>query len=194
MLKVIRDFSGYRIYRSIFQPDTTFDLIYECGGTSGNPIVNEYDDTDLQRGFDYYYYITTFDDGSANDFHPGVPLESSKFYTLTNSPAFLKRPPGSTLDKIRVVPNPYNIRSRDLQFGRSAPDRIMFLDIPGECIIKIYTERGDLVETIEHNDGSGDEAWNSITSSRQTIVSGVYIATFVTPKGEQAIRKFIIIR
>ncbi len=127
-------FSGYRIYRSIFQPDTTFDLIYECGGTSGNPIVNEYDDTDLQRGFDYYYYITTFDDGSANDFHPGVPLESSKFYTLTNSPAFLKRPPGSTLDKIRVVPNPYNIRSRDLQFGRSAPDRIMFLDIPGNAL------------------------------------------------------------
>ena len=188
------NFAGYRIYRALFQPDTTFNLVYEMGGNSGNPIENEYNDTELLRGFDYYYYITSFDDGSTNDIFPGRPLESSKFFTITNSPAFLKRPPGESLADIRVVPNPYNIRSRDLQFGRSAPDRIRFFDIPGECTIKIYTERGDLVETIEHTDGSGDEEWNSITSSRQTVVSGVYIATFTTPQGEMAIRKFIIIR
>ena len=184
-------FAGYRIYRAIFRADTTYDLIFECGGNSGNPIVNEYNDTELLRGFDYYYYVTSYDDGSTDE---KIILESGKFYTMTNSPAFLKRPPGESLTDIRVVPNPYNIRMRELQFGSSGPDRIMFFDIPGECTIKIYTERGDLVETIEHTDGSGDEAWNSITSSRQTVVSGVYIATFVTPKGEQAIRKFIIIR
>jgi hypothetical protein len=187
-------FSGYRLYRAIHQPDTTYELVFECGGNSGNEIVNEFDDTQLLRGFDYYYYLSSYDDGSTNGFAPGVPLESGKFYTMTNSPAFLKRPPGESLADIRVVPNPYNIRMRELQFGSSGPDRIMFFDIPGECTIKIYTERGDLVETIEHTDGSGDAAWNSITSSRQTVVSGVYIATFVTPKGEQAIRKFIIIR
>ncbi len=187
-------FSGYNVYRAIHVPDTTFELIYTCGGNSGNPVVNEYDDTDLLRGFDYYYYVTSFDDGSKNDINPGVPLESSKFYTLTNSPATLKRPPGKTLADIRVVPNPFNIRAKEIQFGASGSNRIKFLDIPGECTIKIYTERGDLVETIEHTDGSGDDSWNSITSSRQTVVSGVYIATFITPQGEQAIRKFIIIR
>jgi hypothetical protein len=106
------------------------------------------------------------------------------------------------------VPNPYNIKARDIQFGVSAPDRIMFLDIPPLCKISIYTERGDLIDEIDHIDGSGDEAWNSITSSRQVIVSGVYIAYFeVTEdyynpdtgdlqfkKGDHTIRKFVIIR
>ena len=130
------------------------------------------------------------DDGSQNN---GVPLTSSKFFTITNTPAFLKRPPGE-LEDLRVVPNPYNIASRDLQYGVSAPDRLMFLNIPGECTIKIFTERGDLIKTIEHNDGSGDEAWNSLTSSRQVVVSGLYIAHIETPKGESTIRKFMVIR
>jgi len=41
--------------------------------------------------------------------------------------------------------------------------------------------------------GSGDEAWNSITSSRQIIVSGLYIAHFDMPDGN-AIRKFTVVR
>ena len=87
-------------------------------------------------------------------------------------------------------------------------DKIMFLDIPAKCEISIYTERGDLVERIIHDDGSGDEAWNSITSSRQVVVSGVYIALFkvtedykdpetgdlLYAQGDTATRKFIIIR
>lgn len=184
-------FKGYRIYRAIHVPDTTYEMIFE---TTKENLTHKFDDTQLQRGFDYYYYIVSFDDGTQNDVYPGVPLESSKFYTMTNDPAFLKRPAGETLADIRVVPNPYNIKARELQFGYSAPDRIMFLDIPGECTIKIYTERGDLIKTIEHTDGSGDEAWNSVTEYRQVVVSGIYIAVFITPDGKQAIRKFVIIR
>ena len=96
---------------------------------------------------------------------------------------------------------------RDLQFP-GEPDKLMFLNIPGHCIIKIYTERGDLIKTINHDDGSGDEVWNSVTSSRQVVVSGVYIAHFVVTedyhdpdtnkimyrKGQEAFRKFVIIR
>jgi len=65
-----------------------------------------------------------------------------------------------------------------------------------------------LIQTLEHNDGSGDQAWNSITSSRQTVVSGLYIAyievtqNYNNPetgvklfsKGESKFVKFIIIR
>ena len=188
------NFSGYRIYRAMFQPDTFFQKIYECGGNSGNPIVHEFWDTTAVRGFDYYYYITSFDDGTTNDIHPGEPLESSMFYTMTNEPAHLVRAPGKSLADIRVVPNPYNIRARDIQYGISGADRIMFLNLPPVCTIKIYTERGDLVDTIEHTDTSGDEAWNSVTSYRQVVVSGVYIAVFETPDGKKAIRKFVIIR
>jgi hypothetical protein len=161
-----------------------------------------------RRGFDYYYYVSSFDDGSTNDIQPGVSFESSKFFTMTNEPAYLRRPSGKSLSGIRVVPNPYNVRATQLQFGTENSDRIMFLNIPPFCTIKIYTERGDLIKTIEHADGSGDEPWNSVTSSRQVVVSGLYIAYFevtqdytdpdtgelLFKKGDNHIAKFIIIR
>ncbi len=184
------NFAGYRLYRTISVPDTTYELLAELG-----PGQTRFEDRTAVRGFDYYYYVTTIDDGSTNDLHPGQPMESSLFYTRTNEPAYLRRPPGDSMEDIRVVPNPYNIRARDLQYGTTdGKDRIMFLNIPPVCTIRIFTERGDLVETIEHTDGSGDEAWNSITSYRQVVVSGLYIAYIETPEGESHIEKFIIIR
>lgn len=198
-------FAGYRLYRAIHTPDTTFQEIFSCG-----PGVNSFDDITAARGFDYYYYIVSFDDGSNNtgQMNPTGSLQSSLFYTRTNEPAFLKRPAGTVLEQIRVVPNPFNINARDLQYGKSGADRLMFLDIPPFCKIKIFTERGDLIHEIDHVDGSGDEAWNSITSSRQTVVSGVYIAYFevtrdayhpttgdlIFNEGDHIIRKFVIIR
>ena len=84
----------------------------------------------------------------------------------------------------------------------------MFLNIPPQCRIKIFTERGDLIGSIDHRDGSGDETWNSISSTRQLVTSGLYIANIeVTEdysdpetglsrfkKGDTAIRKFLVIR
>jgi hypothetical protein len=199
-------FAGYRIYRAIGKPDTVFQVLAEVG-----PGVTEYQDTSPQRGFAYYYYITAINDGGNNSgglTNPTGVLESGRFYTTTTEPAYLQRAPGRSLDEIRVVPNPYNIQSRVLQFGTAEPDKIMFYNIPGQCIIRIYTERGDLIETIEHTNGSGDAAWKSVTSSRQVVVSGIYIAHFTVTEdqydpetnallyraGDTAFRKFVIIR
>lgn len=196
-------FAGYRIYRAILKPDTTYQLIADVAAGT-----NQYDDTEAARGFDYYYYVVSYDDGSTNNIKPGTPLESSLFYTRTNLAARLKRQAGSNLDAIRVVPNPYNIRAArttDLGYGL---ERIAFLDIPAFCKIRIFTERGDLIQVIDHTDGSGDEFWDLVTSSRQTVVSGVYIAYFevtedyndpntgelLYEKGENIFRKFVIIR
>ncbi|MDZ7260942.1 MAG: fibronectin, partial [candidate division KSB1 bacterium] len=180
--------------------------IFQC---DKNNLVHEYSDTTARRGVDYYYYVVSKDDGSTNDVHPGVPLVSSKFYTLTNKPAYLRRPSGTNLAQIRVVPNPYVIDKRALQFGtESGYDRIMFYEVPPYCKIKIFTERGDLIKEIDHNNGTGDEAWESVTSSGQIIVSGLYIAYFevtqdytdpktgqqLFKKGENTYRKFIVIR
>jgi hypothetical protein len=125
-----------------------------------------------------------------------VKLFSSKFYTMTNKPAYLRRPAKDSpdLSDIRIVPNPFDVRARTAQFGNEAPDRIAFWGLPPVCTIRIYTERGDLVTTLEHTNGSGDELWDSTTMFRQIIVSGLYIAVFETPDGRSAIKKFIVIR
>jgi hypothetical protein len=297
-------FDGYRLYRSEGKTDTTYDLIFECGKG-----VNSYDDQSAKRGFNYYYYIQSKDDGSTNpgdvalNIPAGEPLVSSRYYTMTNNPAYLTRPAGIALttisntatfqgndttkrfllpvsiadstgtivkglsisvngirqisasytirvnaarltttptsgilrpdtlvfvkaplgtievsylsptgdrsyklSEIRVVPNPFNIKTRNIQFGTNDPttlDRLGFFNLPPICKIKIYTELGDLVATIDHTNGSGDDYWQSLTSSRQVVVSGLYIAYFeVTEnssdgnyrKGDSIFKKFIIIR
>ena len=126
---------------------------------------------------------------------PGKPLYSSLFWTVTTLPAKLQRAAADFLSELRVVPNPYDIRARSVQFGEDFQyDRIAFYGLPPECSIKIYTERGDMIWEKNHNDGSGDELWDSLTSSGQIIVSGIYIAYFETPEGESVYRKFVVIR
>jgi len=164
-----------------------------------NPSERSYDDTDLVRGTDYYYYIQAV--GPDNPVDPdaiqgtpdGRPLRSGRYYTQTYTPATLKRSPGETLEAARVVPNPVNLGAEQgIRFAQE--DRVAFFNIPGECTIKIYTEVGELVEIIEHTDGSGDETWNLTTSSRQLLVSGNYIAVIETPDGRRVFRKFVVIR
>jgi len=202
-------FGGYKVYRCVASADTIFDLIYECGAGTGNALVNYYEDKSAIRGFDYYYYVTSFDDGTVNTINPGQIIESSLFWTKTTDPAYLQRMPGTSLSQIRIVPNPYNISAQNkYQFGSSQPDRLMFYNIPPKCLIKIFTESGELVKTIHHVNSSGDEAWDSNTSSKQVVVSGLYIAYFevtedyinektgeiIFSKGESTYQKFVIIR
>lgn len=191
-------FAGYNLYRAVGKYDTTYQKIFSCGeGTDHPEIVNSFDDTSATRGKAYYYYITSFDDGSndpGSKGNPGGALESSLFWTRTIEPAFLTREAGKfPYDSLRVVPNPYNIRARDFQYP-GEPDKIMFLNIPGECTIRIYTERGDLIKTIYHDDGSGDEPWNLNTEYGQVVVSGVYIAIIEPKEGDPITKKFVVIR
>ncbi|HEY9166545.1 MAG TPA: T9SS type A sorting domain-containing protein [Candidatus Kryptonia bacterium] len=98
-------------------------------------------------------------------------------------------------DIIRVVPNPYNISAdQNKLLYPGEPNQIGFLNIPPICTIKIYTELGQLIKSIQHSNGSGDEYWNLTTSSNQIVVSGVYIVVFQTPQGQTAIKKFVVIR
>ena len=194
------DFAGYRVYRAIGNPDTTFFPIFECGQGTDNALCNSYDDITAQRGFSYYYYVAAFDDGVGNA--PGVfgrqeSLESGKFLNRTTFGASLTRPGGS-LSAARVVPNPFNISARDLQFTGD-PNKILFLEVPETATIRIYTESGDLIKTIEHS-GSGDASWgilqeeHSATDNGQIVTSGIYIAHIQTPDGDSTILKFVVVR
>jgi len=185
---------GYEIYRAVGQYDSSYTMVYkaEKGETGWN-------DTKLVRGLGYYYYILAVGGNSPGDASLNIPpytLKSSRLATQTFDPAYLKRPAGKSISDVRIVPNPYIISAdASLGFGNNYGDRIMFYNIPGACTIKIYSELGELVNTITHTDGSGDQAWESVTSSKQVLVSGIYIAVITNTKtGEKIISKFAIIR
>ncbi|MBN2103229.1 hypothetical protein JW835_04225 [bacterium] len=166
-------FDGYVVYRTegnVLDPDAVYKKVFECNASNA---VHTWDDTSAARGFHYFYYIQSKNDGSNNG---GTPLYSGLFWTVTNKSANLRRRAESFLSEVRVVPNPYDIRSRMFQFGENSYyDQIVFYGLPPQCKLKVYTERGDLIWEREHTDGSGDEIWNSLTSSRQIIVSGIYL-------------------
>ncbi|HDQ44821.1 MAG TPA: hypothetical protein ENN17_04865 [bacterium] len=166
-------FDGYVICRSegtVMTPNTVYKKVFECDASN---TVHTWEDTSASRGFDYYYYIQTRNDGSDND---GRAQYSSKFWTMTSRSVQLSRRAESFLSEVRVVPNPYDIRSRTFQFGdKYQYDRIAFYGLPPLCKLRVYTERGDLIWEKDHTSTSGDELWDSLTSSRQIIVSGIYI-------------------
>jgi hypothetical protein len=185
--------TAFRIYRALGEVDSNYTMIKELPASARN-----YDDREVVRGFNYYYYITAV--GAPTPAGPGTPatkLESSRYYTQTYDPANLQRAAGEKLTDIRIVPNPFNYSAKGkVRFpGTIDEDKIAFYNIPGECTIRIYTELGELIKTIEHTNGSGDEYWYQVTSSSQIIVSGVYIAVITDKKtGENHIAKFVIIR
>ncbi|MCZ6632545.1 MAG: hypothetical protein O7G87_04005 [bacterium] len=181
------------LFEGALEDDWKYQLIATPGGGD-----RRFEDTDVIRGISYFYYIISVgevnNDGTAMT-PTGMRLKSSRYYTQTYSPAFLKRPPGNALSEVRVVPNPYileadkNIRFPDQQ------DKMAFFEIPGQCTIKIYSELGELIHTIEHGDGSGDEFWNLTTDSNQVVTSGIYFAVVQDLNtNEKIIKKFVIIR
>ncbi len=191
--------TGFRIYRATGRGDTIYSLIATMGATD-----RSYDDTQIPRGPDNYYYIQAVGPDRPADavtLTPAGPLLSNRAFATTGGisgqGAQLKRQAGTASSQIRIVPNPWSLGAdlRALRWGFSQPDVVKFLDIPGYCTIRIYTELGELIQTIQHADGSGDESWDSRTTSGQTVVSGIYIVVFENTKtGERTIKKLSVIR
>ena len=187
---------GFQLWRAGVRREGDYELI--AGTDELGPGARSYEDTDVQRGISYFYYLQAVGEENTDDTGmtpTGLRLKSSRAYTQTYDPAFLKRPPGGGLSEAQVVPNPYNMASADNVRWPDQRDRIGFLDVPGDCTIKIFTQLGELVETITHTDGSGDAFWDLTTSSNQLVVSGIYLAVIQdNTSGEQIVRKFTIIR
>ncbi len=198
---------GWEIYRAADNPEglpragtvpgqeTGYELIAGIDELGAN--ATSYVDTEAQRGVEYFYYLQAVGpentDGTAM-VPEGVRLRSNRAYTQTYDPAFLRRPPGEELADFQIVPNPHSI-NMDSQIRWSRRDQVRFLDVPGNCTIRIYTELGELVNTIEHTDGSGDEEWNLSTTSNQVIVTGTYLVVVEDhATGQELMKKLVIIR
>jgi len=189
----------------IYRTDTNTDkLPYELVTTLPGS-ARGFDDVDLIRGVDYYYFIQAV--GPANNVDPlgltgtpsGLPLKSGRYFTQTYTPTTLKRPPGATAADFRIVPSVVNLAAdetvRFIVGGDPTRSQVNFFDIPGNSTITIYTETGEFVKRIEHTDGSGDDSWNLTTDSRQPIVSGIYLVRVVNnDNGDTDLKKMVVIQ
>jgi len=107
----------------------------------------------------------------------------------------------SSMDKIRVVPNPYvatNVMEPAVaNFYLNQRRRLMFTNIPAQCTIKIFTASGVLVDEIDVNNPNdrGIVYWDLLTRENLEVAAGVYFY-YVKEKttGREKMGKFAIIK
>ncbi|NWF50227.1 MAG: T9SS type A sorting domain-containing protein [Ignavibacteriaceae bacterium] len=194
------DLKGYIIYRSNYLPIgpwSAIDTVYKSDAKYFNGTEYTYIDSSVVIGDGYYYAITSFDTAKATwtgiQTITNVPaLETSLFANRTSLPFIATLAPKSNLDNVLVVPNPFVIEQGFSRPG--AGDIIQFANIPNPCTIRIYTIRGDLVKTINVDQGQGAIAsWDQLTDYGQYAESGMYIY-HIEYNGETKIGKFGIVR
>jgi hypothetical protein len=98
-----------------------------------------------------------------------------------------------------VVPNPY-VGSASFEPERFAVSgrgerRMEFRNLPPGAVIRIYTVRGSLVQTLRH-DGStaGFVAWNLRTRDNLDVAPGLYVYEVEAPSTSDFVGKFAVIK
>ncbi|MEL1226074.1 MAG: hypothetical protein VW963_04960 [Candidatus Neomarinimicrobiota bacterium] len=107
----------------------------------------------------------------------------------------------SDLDSIRVVPNPY-VMTNMMESAVSNPflnqrRKIMFTHIPANCVIKIFTVSGVLVDEIVVNNepNNGIIHWDMLTRENLEVAAGMYFYHIdALDIGEEKLGKFAIIK
>ena len=129
--------------------------------------------------------------------HPNgyASIENSRGTTILD-PNFVTvipgAPPQEDLSKIKVVPNPYKVRSR---FNEDKYTKLLrFTNLPAKCKITIYTVTGEKVAVIKHeSETSGNVFWDLRTINNQEVSPGLYIYV-VESGGKEHIGKFAVVR
>jgi hypothetical protein len=105
------------------------------------------------------------------------------------------------MDKIRVVPNPYvmtNILEEAVANSfLNQRRRLMFIHLPAECTIKVFTISGVLVDKIDvqNTADNGIAHWDLLTSEGLEVAAGMYIYHIKAKRtGDTKLGKFAIIK
>jgi len=117
----------------------------------------------------------------------GTTIQDANFITVIPGPIAVM-----TLADVKVVPNPYIVRSdfNETEYVR----KIMFTNLPVQCTISIFTVTGEKVISFDHDSASsGIEFWNLRSMNNQEIAPGLYV--YVVEAGDDKhIGKFAFVR
>ena len=214
--------NGLTYYRKPVGPNVGLGFIHETDSTYADTIHLTH------ALFPRYYAVTAFDYGDPKS--GTEPLE-----TAHNANRLYVAPSGNPANKVMVVPNPYrayedytttyvettpgsglsweNQDDGTPDFFPQTDRRLEFINLPAECLIRIYTVAGDLVQILPHSsqmpyNNLGDpnlgwvsdysERWDLNSRNGQQVTSGLYMFSVedLTPanKGKISTGKFVVIR
>ncbi|RPI01897.1 MAG: hypothetical protein EHM72_05425 [Calditrichaeota bacterium] len=105
------------------------------------------------------------------------------------------------MDRIKVVPNPY-IATNSMESAIANPylnqqRRLMFTHIPADCIIRIFTPTGLLVDEIQVDNEADDGVahWDMLSKEDLEVAAGMYVYQVKSNvTGKEKIGKFAVIK
>ncbi len=205
----LEEFAAIPGYGPDFDPDTSDNWV-ATGWNRGLATISEpgtaqysYTVDGLSETIGLWFAVTAYDFG--NPVTKLSPLESSQ---TINAKFAYPIAMGTAVTKVQVYPNPYKISdvSRYVDQGIEDPDgsgntqfdrRIKFANLPGKCVIRIFTLDGDLVKQIDYDpaiDPTGVIYWDLISRNTQAVVSGIYIYSVDSDSGHHELGKIAIIK
>jgi hypothetical protein len=162
-------------------------------------------DCNGSNGFTYYYAVTTFDRGYSLQqgtqgltkvdncaVQEGIPYNCPQDLTRLS----LEVNAQTDLYNVYVVPNPVRTGSSRLTTDNyhNFPDGLVrFVNVPPNCIIKIFTVAGDLVWINDHTDGGGNVEWDTRNLEEEDVASGVYVYR-IESGGDSVFGRIVVIR
>jgi hypothetical protein len=106
----------------------------------------------------------------------------------------------AALDSVKVVPNPFLLRSR---YTTASDDFVLFTHVPPRGVLRIFTASGQFIQQLRWDpadlNGQGDLRFNLVTKEGLLMAAGLYLYV-LTAEDEQgreiggAKGKFVIIR
>jgi hypothetical protein len=94
---------------------------------------------------------------------------------------------------IHTVPDPYYV-TNSLE---TSPNNkvLLFVNLPSQCIVRIYSASGILIRVLTHNDaGNGSELqWDLRNRNNQFVASGVYFYHVESADGRTKIGRFTVV-
>jgi len=158
--------------------------------------VNVFFDNDVINGISYRYYIAAYDSGNGimgpleNSFSNNPSEMNNTVEVVPQAPAAV-----SSLNEVRVVPNPYRIA--ELWEKQLNEHQIQFTNMPAEATIKIFNSAGELVRSIDHTSGGSlapsIASWDLRNRYNQLIAPGVYFYSISSPVGTTTGKFFVIL-
>ena len=136
-------------------------------------------------------YVLTGGDSSQGWNRP--PLITGLEFRLDITQAGVVSSGKPDLAAIHTVPDPYLGSSR---FDLAPTERqLMFVNMPAQCTLRIYSLNGVLIRSFNYRDqsGGGRMAWDMRSRSGASIASGVYFFQVTTLEGDEHVGKFTVV-
>lgn len=142
----------------------------------------------------YAGYVAEGDDGYEFESLVRPPAVPGLTAVLTLSPSENVAVTEDVLERVHTVPDPYYVTNR-LE-SSSVQKRLLFVNLPEQAIVRIFTVSGVLVAALSHDDpsGGGTVEWDLRNRNNQFVASGVYFYHVETPDGTERIGKFTVIQ